>query len=153
VPERRDTADNATLARSLYEAYNERNFDLFEEMSAPDGRVSVVGTGDTFTGPEGARKYSEAWADGFPDSQVTIDHLTTSGNTVVVEFSGRGTHTGTLRTSMGDIPATGRTITLQLCDLLEFGDDGKIHEQRTYFDTGSLMAQLGITSPQAAVSK
>jgi steroid delta-isomerase-like uncharacterized protein len=146
-------ADNATLARSLYEAWNERNFDLLEEMSAPDGEITIVGTGDIFRGPEGAREYGETWANGLPDSQVTIDHLTASGDTVVVEYTGRGTHTGTLRTSMGDIPATGRALTLQQCDVLEFGDDGKVRALRAYFDTGSLMAQLGITSPQAAVSK
>ena len=68
---------------------------------------------------------------------------------MVVEYTGRGTHTGTLSTSMGDIPATGRSVTLQLCDVIEF-KDGKVHRQRTYFDTGSMMAQLGLLAEQTA---
>ena len=69
----------------------------------------------------------------------------------MVEFTGHGTHTGTLATSMGQIPATGRSLTLKLCDVIEF-KDGKVATQRTYFDTGSMMAQLGITAEQVATA-
>jgi hypothetical protein len=40
-------------------------------------------------------------------------------------------------------------VTLQLVDVLEFAD-GKVKAQRSYFDSGSLMAQLGITATQPA---
>ncbi|MEW1953618.1 ester cyclase [Terrabacter sp. NPDC080008] len=142
-------ADNATLARRLLEAFNERNFDELAEATAPDGTITIVGSGDTFKGPDGSRAYNTMWADGFPDGKVTIDRLIESGNYVVVEFTGRGTHTGTLATSMGEIPATGRSMTLQLCHVMEF-KDGKVQSQKAYFDTGSMMAQLGLTSGQTA---
>jgi predicted ester cyclase len=89
------------------------------------------------------------WADGFPDGKVTVDRVIESGDHVVVEYTGRGTHTGTLATSMGDIPATGRSMTLQLCDVMEFSN-GKVRSQRSYFDTGSMMAQLGLMADQTA---
>lgn len=138
-------ADNTTLARRLHEAWNERNFDEIAEATAPDGVITVIGSGDTFVGPDGARAYEKMWADGFPDGRVTVDRIIASGDDVVVEFTGRGTHTGTLVTSMGDIPPTGRSLTLQLCDVMEF-KNGKVQRQRTYFDTGSMMAQLGLAS-------
>lgn len=144
-------ADNATLARSLYEAWNERNFDLVTEAMAPDGQITVVGTGDTYQGREGVLQYNQMWADGFPDGRITIDRMIAQDDYIVVEFTGSGTHTGTLAMPMGSIPATGKSITLQLCDVLEFSD-GKIVSQRTYFDTGSVMAQLGITAGQAATT-
>ena len=142
-------ADNATLARRIHEAWNERNFDEIAEATAAEGPIPIVGSGDTFEGVEGARAYNTMWADGFPDGKVTVDRVIESGNYVVVEFTGRGTHTGTLATSMGEIPATGRSLTLQLCDVMEF-KDGKVQSQKTYFDTGSMMAQLGLTSGQTA---
>lgn len=145
-------ADNLTLARTLYEGWNERKFDEIAEAMAPNGKVVVVGTGDEFVGPEGSRRYNKQWYDGFPDGRITIDNIVEAGDTVVVEFTGRGTHTGTLATSMGDVPATGRSLTLHLCDVLEFRD-GKITAQRTYFDTGSMMAQLGLMSGQPATSQ
>jgi predicted ester cyclase len=91
------------------------------------------------------------WADAFPDGRITIDHVHSAGDSVVVEFTGRGTHTGTLETSMGSIPATGRSMTLHLCDVLQFSD-GKVTMQRSYTDTGSMMAQLGLLSGQGATT-
>jgi steroid delta-isomerase-like uncharacterized protein len=145
-------ADNADLARRLHEAWNERRFDEMAEATAPDATITIVGSGDTFEGSECSRAYNTMWADGFPDGKVTVDRVIASGDYVVVEFTGRGTHTGTLVTSMGDIPATGRSLTLQLCDVMEF-KDGKVQSQTTYFDSGSMMAQLGITAEQMASQK
>ena len=142
-------ADNADLARRLHEAWNERNFDEMAEAAAPDSMITIVGSGDTFEGPDGSRAYNTMWANGFPDGKVTIDRVIAAGDHVVVEFTGRGTHTGTLVTSMGEIPATGRSLTLQLCDVMEF-KDGKVQSQTTYFDTGSMMAQLGLGAEQTA---
>ena len=141
--------ENESLARRFYEAWNERNFDELAAAAAPDGTITIVGPGDTFRGPEGSRQFSEMWAGGFPDGAVTVDRVIASGDYVIVEYTGRGTHTGTLATSMGDIPATGRSMTLELCDVMEF-KDGKVQSQRTYFDTGSMMAQLGLGAGQEA---
>ena len=145
-------ADNADLARRVHEAWTERKFDEIAELTAPDSTITIVGSGDTFEGPDGSRAYNTMWANGFPDGKVTIDRVIASGDHVVVEFTGRGTHTGTLVTSMGEIPATGRSLTLQLCDVMEF-KDGKVQSQTTYFDSGSMMAQLGITAEQMASQK
>lgn len=101
-------ADNSDLARSLYEGWNERNFDQLAEAIAPDGEIVAVGTDDVFIGPEGWRRYNAMWADGFPDGRITINNIIAAGDSVVIEFTGRGTHTGTLVTSMGSISATGR---------------------------------------------
>ena len=145
-------ADNLALARRLYEGWNERSFDEIADAMAPDGRIQVAGTGDTFTGRDGSMKYNRGWYDGFPDGQITIDNIVSAGDVVVVEYTGRGTHTGTMATGMGDIPATGRSVTLKLCDVLEFRD-GKVAMQRTYFDTGSLMTQLGLMSASPTTTK
>ena len=142
-------ADNAALARWMHEAWNERDFDAMADATAPDSVITIVGSGDTFEGVEGARAFSRMWADGFPDGTVTVDRVIESGDLVVVEYTGRGTHTGTLVTGMGEIPATGRSLTLQLCDVMEFRD-GKVLSQKTYFDSGSMMAQLGLGAEQTA---
>ena len=145
-------ADNVTLVRSLYDSWNARDFDVMDDAMAPDGTITFMGSGEVLTGREGSRTYSEMWARGFPDGRVTIDTIIAEGDRVVVEFTGRGTHTGTLRTSMGDIPATGRSVTLRLCDVIDL-EKGKVKAQRSYFDTGNMMAQLGLTSEQTATAK
>jgi uncharacterized protein (TIGR02246 family) len=145
-------ADNVTLVRGVYDAWNERDFDHFAELMAPDGRIVFVGSGEVFEGPDGARRYGEGWANGFPDGRVTIDNVVADGDMVVVEFTGRGTHTGTLQTAMGPINATGRSATLNLCDVVQLRD-GKVVLQRTYLDTGSMMAQLGLAEQVTTASQ
>jgi steroid delta-isomerase-like uncharacterized protein len=144
-------ADNVSLARSLYEAFNDRDLDLIAQSMAPDGQILIVGSGDTFDGPDGARKYNQMWATAFLDAVIEIDRIVATDEYAVVEFTGRGTHTGTLTTPAGSFPATGRSVTLQLCDVLQI-TDGKVTSQRTYFDSGSLMTQLGVTVGQTATT-
>lgn len=144
-------ADNLSIARRLYDGWNERAFDEVAEYVTEDSELVIVGTGDVFRGKDGSHRYNENWAAGFPDGRVEIDRMHADGDTVIVEFTGRGTHTGTLPTSMGDIPATGKSLTLKLCDVLEFRD-GRVARQRNYFDSGSMMAQLGLLPEQMTTS-
>ena len=88
------------------------------------------------------------WADGFPDGRVEITNVVDGGDMVAIEYTGRGSQTGALASAQGEIPPTGRSVELQLCDVLEF-EDGKVVRVRSYFDSGSLMAQLGLM-PEAA---
>lgn len=145
-------ADNVSIARRMYEIFNERAFDDLADYVTDESELLVVGTGDVYRGYDGARQFEENWATGFPDGKITVDHVHRAGDTVIVEFTGRGTHTGTLATSMGDIGPTGKSLTLHLCDVIEF-KDGKITRTRTYFDTGSMMAQLGLLPEQTATSQ
>ena len=52
---------------------------------------------------------------------------------------------------MGSIPPTGKSVTLKLCDVFEL-EDGKVTSQRSYLDTGSMMAQLGLPPEQTATA-
>lgn len=144
--------DNLSIARRLYDGWNERAFEEIADLAAEGSELLVVGTGEVYRGREGALEYNRNWADGFPDGRIEIDKMLAAGDTVIVEFTGRGTHTETMKTSMGDIPATGKAVTLKLCDVLEFRD-GKVYRQRTYFDSGSMMAQLGLLPEQAATTQ
>jgi predicted ester cyclase len=100
-------SDNARLARTFYESWNERDFDRGAKHVAEDGALTIVGSGERFEGPDGFRHFSRMWADAFPDGRVEIDSLIEAGDRVVVEFVGRGTHTGPLVSRMGEIPPTG----------------------------------------------
>ncbi len=143
-------AQNASTARSTYDAWNERDFDRFAEVMAKAELIDM-GSGTRFTGREGAMQFAQGWADGFPDGKVTIDSVIETGKHVVVEFTGRGTHTGTLMTPMGGIDATGRSVELKLCDVWTFADDGTPKTVHFYVDSGSMMTQLGL-APEPATA-
>ena len=145
-------AENANLVRSLLEAFNKRDFDYIRECTAPDSVLTDAGSGQTWHGPDGGHSYNTMWTDAFPDGKITIDRIFDSGDLVVVEYTGHGKHTGPMVTRMGTIPATGREVTLRFCDVFEV-KDGKVKTQTTYGDSGSFMAQLGLTAAQPAATQ
>lgn len=135
TPERR--------ARLVYDAFNARDLDLLAEQYAADGEILTQPTGERFAGRSEVRRYMERWIAGFPDGRVTIDYVVAAGDTVVIEFRGRGTHTGTLATPAGPVPPTGRTAEVAFCEVLEFAN-GRIVRHRSYYDAATLARQLGI---------
>jgi steroid delta-isomerase-like uncharacterized protein len=145
--------DNVRIAREFPKAWNDRDFDRAAKLMADDGEILIVGTGERFTGPAGVVKFSQMWADGFPDGKVEVTDTIAEGDGVVVLYVGRGTHTGTLANASGEIPATGKEVTLELCDVVTI-KDGKVRSIRTYFDSGSLLAQLGLmtAAPMGAIA-
>jgi steroid delta-isomerase-like uncharacterized protein len=143
-------SDNISIARRLYEDWNKRDFDHLAGLLATDGEIVLVGSGTSFRGPDGARQFAEMWATAFPDGEVAIERAAASGDQVTVEYTGRGTHTGALRSPGGDIPATGRSVTLQLCDVFTI-ESGRVKSMRSYFDSMSLLTQIGVM-PTAGVA-
>ena len=57
----------------------------------------------------------------------------------------RGTNTGPIGEGEGEIPPTGKKVVLQGLSMLEVNSDCKIVKDYTYFDTGSLNSQLGLS--------
>ena len=78
-----------------------------------------------------------------PDVKGTVTNAVATGNTVVLEVTWQGTHTGPLQSPTGTIPATGRQQTTRASWVQNF-DGGKIKESRHYFDMLSFMQQLGL---------
>jgi steroid delta-isomerase-like uncharacterized protein len=134
---------NASLIQSLYSIFNDRAFDRIGANVTDDYHMTNVATGEAYQGADGIRQFMEGWIGGFPDARVEISNVVLSDDGASVEFRGTGTHTETFHTPMGDIPPTGKTVDIPFCDVHRIRD-GKIAESRTYFDTGTVMRQLGI---------
>ena len=62
-----------------------------------------------------------------------------SGDKVVARVRATGTHQGEF---MG-MPATGRSVDVQVIDIMRFGEDGLVHEHWGLFDALGMMQQLG----------
>ena len=142
VPQGGPLSENAKIAKGAYQAWNDRQFDAVAEVFA-NGVLIIAGSGERLEGREGATKFAEMWANGFPDGKVEIDNIVAAGDQVVIQFTGRGTHSGALVSQMGKFAATNRSVTIRLCDVWTF-DGGTVKTMETYFDSGSLMGQLGL---------
>ena len=140
--------DVVALVQIGYDAYNDHSFDAhwLERVAAPiDEECEVVDipSGTTLRGPEGLKQLLLGFSVAFPDSRVEVTHLSPTEDGAVVEFVGRGTHTGPLHTPASDIPPTSRSFELHFCDVYKI-KDGKIVRHTTYYDALSLLQQLGM---------
>lgn len=104
------------------------------------------GDGQEQKGPEAGMAVAHMFANAFPDGRISIVSIKEAGDTIFVEFIGRGTHEGEL---MGIAP-TGRSMTLPVCNVLEVRD-GKIYREREYMDMATMMIQLGVMPVGALV--
>ena len=75
----------------------------------------------------------------FPDLRMEPEDVLASGDKVVARTRGTGTHRGEF---MG-IPASGKSIDVELIDIMRFGEDGLVTEHWGVFDALTMMQQLG----------
>ena len=135
--------DTAKIARTMYEAFNDRDFDRGLEQMAGDAEWINVATGEVFHGPAEFRRNYQQWASAFPDGRCEDISVLAGEDFAVVQFTGRGTNTGPLQTPAGEMPPTGRAIEISFCDV-HLIRNGKIVGGHAYWDMASMMRQLGL---------
>lgn len=137
------TADNAALARRLYELFSNGKIEDAIEYATEDVELILYPFGQTFHGKDGFLEFMGGFTTAFPDIAITVTNQVAQGDEVATEFTARGTHDGVLRTPAGDVPPTGRTVDFTVCEVWTVRD-GKLASLRNYQDAGSLMRQLGL---------
>ena len=85
------------------------------------------------------------WREAFPDGLCKVENVIVSqcGEWATVEFRNTGTHTGTLRSSLGDFPPTGKRAEVRYCSVMRV-KDGMVVEGRDYYDSATIARQLGL---------
>jgi steroid delta-isomerase-like uncharacterized protein len=131
--------ENLKLARSSFDCWNahdpERYVMLLEEKHVIESDTIPA----TMTGREAGREFMKTYVSAFPDLHFQIDQMLASGDFVVTQYTATGTHRGDL---MG-IPATHRRATVRGCTVAEIRN-GKLTHDWIYWDTGTLLKQLGV---------
>ena len=126
-------------------AYNAKDWNAARSAITDDFIYDEVGTRRKVQGADQALSLWKGWAAAFPDSKASFDNALASGETVVLEVTWRGTHTGPLQMPRGPLAPTGRRIELRACMALEVAGD-RVRAQRQYFDMATMMEQLGQTT-------
>jgi len=124
------------------ETFNAHDIDGFAELLADDAHFRAPGG----TGGEGKAACAEffgGWLGAFPDAHVQIHGLHITGNVAVEEGTFTGTHNGVLHTPAGDIPPTGRPVTVDYIEVLGYRD-GKHVSFNLMYDRLLLLEQLGL---------
>ena len=108
-----------------------------------DSVYDEVATSRTLRGVGEVIPVWQGWKEAMPDVKGTVTNACATGNTVVLEVTWRGTHSGPLQTPNGPIAATGKRIEVRACMAIEVAGD-KAKAQRHYFDMGTLLQQIGV---------
>jgi steroid delta-isomerase-like uncharacterized protein len=130
--------DHASTMRRLYELISAGDIDGFGDLVAEDF-VEHEETPGLERSKEGVKQLFRMYRAAFPDLRMEAQDVLVSGDKVVARVRGTGTHQGEF---MG-MPATGKSIDVQMIDIIRFGDDGLAHEHWGVFDALAMMQQLG----------
>lgn len=126
------------------------NWDAYKADLDPNVVYDEPATMQRATGPEEFLKAIQRWKRAFPDLKGTVVTGFVSGDQVVAEVAWEGTHTGILEGPLGTIPPTNKRGTLRSAMILTL-KNGKIAEERHYFDLLTILRQLGVV-PLAGVT-
>ncbi|WP_232661067.1 ester cyclase [Pseudonocardia sp. TRM90224] len=132
--------------RRAHEAFNERDWARTVEDLAADAEYTDVPRGVTVKGPAEFIDYLQGgWTTAFSDAAVTNARYIDGGDTSVALFLATGTNDG----SLGPMPATGRALSAQFCEVMTFDAAGKIVRGELFYDQVTLLVQLGRMPPPA----
>jgi steroid delta-isomerase-like uncharacterized protein len=132
--------------RRLYELISAGEIDAFGEHLA-DGFVEHEELPGLEQSKEGVKQLFHMYRAAFPDLRMEAEDVLASADKVVARVHATGTHQGEF---MG-IPATGKSVDVQVIDIMRFGADGLVHEHWGLFDALGMMQQLGaIPAPAPA---
>lgn len=130
--------DHTATVRRRYELINAGDIDAFGDLLADDlvEHEELPGGAPT---KQGVKDFFRMQVAAFPDLVMTPQDVIGGGDKVVARVRFTGIHEGEF---MG-IPPTGRSVDVQLIDIIRCGDDGLVHEHWGVFDAMAMMQQLG----------
>jgi predicted ester cyclase len=133
-------------AREAFEkgtaTFNAHDLDGFAKVLADEVVFSAPG-GIRGSGKAACAAFFGSWLAAFPDGRVDVHAAHFIGDIAVEEGTFTGTQQGVLRGPMGDIPPTGRRVSVDYLQVLRFRD-GKHVSFNLLFDQLTMLAQLGL---------
>jgi steroid delta-isomerase-like uncharacterized protein len=130
--------DHAAAIRRFYDLINAGDIDAFGAALAEDFVEHEVTPG-LAPNKAGVLDFFRFQRGAFPDLTMTAEDVLVDGDKVVARVRLTGTNDGPFMA----MAATGKTIDVQLIDIIRFGEDGLAHEHWGVVDLMSMMQQLG----------
>ena len=120
------------------EIINKGKLDMFNDSNFTKDVVMHASPTD-IVGIDSAKAYYANYLTGFSNTSLTIKDVFGQGDKLVKHWTFSGTHTGVFF----GIPATGKKVSIDGVTLVRMSN-GKIAEERDFFDNYDFMMQLGL---------
>jgi len=124
------------------DAFNAHDVDGFAEVIADDVVFAAPG-GVGGQGKPACLEFWSGWLAAFPDGHVEVHDAHFMADVAVEEGTFSGTHDGILRTPTGDVPPTGRSVSVPYIHVLRFREGFHV-SFNLIFDRLLLLEQLGL---------
>jgi uncharacterized protein (TIGR02246 family) len=129
------------------DTFNAHDMDGFAEVVADD--VVVVAPGARCDGKPAFVEFYGGWLRAFPDAHIDVNDVYFVDDIAVEEGTFSGTHDGVLHTPSGDVPPTGRAVSVPYVQVLRYRD-GLHVSFNLAFDRLLMLEQLGLVPAPAA---
>jgi len=130
---------NKEIATQMIKAINERDYDLLDEIIAPNLVRHCQATPNlNIRSLNVFKDFLKEDLKTFPDSHITTEMLIAEGDLV----AGYHTYSGTQKGAMGPFPPTNKKADIKFLGILRI-EDGKIVEMWVEWDNMAFLTQLG----------
>jgi predicted ester cyclase len=145
--------DLKELAKRSIELFNAHDAAGLAELDDPDVVFSSPSPSgrNEIRGRDAVREYNQGWFDAFPDARITVVTECIGEDSIATEAIFEGTHTGPMKSEMGEIPPTGKSLKGHYVQIVRVKDGLNISGS-LYFDQVELMTQLGLMPAMAGAS-
>jgi steroid delta-isomerase-like uncharacterized protein len=135
---------NLEQHKKAHEAFNRRDFDAILDRLADGFVYHDRARSIEFRGRDEFRMFLSEWARSFSDARIDGPTYVDAGDRTIAQFTGRGTNDG----PFGQLAPTGKTMTMDMCELMQFDAEGRIVGGDIYYDQLTLLVQLGHAQPR-----
>lgn len=137
------TETNKSIVRSVYETIDgAQGMGPIAQFIAP-GFKQYTSISPEPVDLAGFQQFGNAFFAALSGLRHNIDDLFGEGDRVVVRLHATGRHTGPLVMPQGEIPATGKELTINALNIMRLVD-GNIAEMWLEMDAAGLLQQLGL---------
>jgi steroid delta-isomerase-like uncharacterized protein len=116
----------------------DRTLATFKNDSGGHAHYEIMATGQVFDGDDEVMEYYRTTRTAFPDQRHDNVVCHVADDAVIVEFDLLGTNLG----EFYGLPPTGKAFRVPIIAVFYFDDD-RIVNERIYFDSASLVTQIG----------
>ncbi len=116
----------------------------FAATYSADAVVHTPASPEPLRGRDAVERDTRQWITAMPDMTTEVEEVLVDGSTAVTRLLFVGTHTGPLSLPSGEVPPTGRRVSVPMAVVSRQGGSGTTEVEHRYLDMLGLAQQLGL---------
>ena len=140
--DKKEAANKDRVAQFYEQVINAHNVDMIDSFCTAEFVDHNPDMNHSGKGLEDLKASFREFIAGFPDIKMTPDFMIAEGDKVAVHITMTGTNSG----AMGNMPATGKSFSVEAIDIIQI-KDGKATDRWGFGDAMKMMTQLGMMPP------